>query len=76
MSGDVSLSSRRFFPDRAYLAPANGTVIAQSASDSETTEVAESDGGVHPHLGRREPCARSSGAAPTILRRLAPGATA
>ena len=42
-------------PSKADLAHANGTVIAPPASDSETTELAESDGDVHPHLRQREP---------------------
>jgi len=40
-----------FLRDRGCLAQANGTAIAQPASGSETTEIAESYGGVHPHLG-------------------------
>jgi hypothetical protein len=44
-----------FLPDRGYLTCTNGISIAQPASGSETTELAESDGDVHPHLRQREP---------------------
>ena len=37
---------------------------ARPASDSENTELAESDAGVHLHLRQRDPCAQSSGADP------------
>ena len=44
-----------FVTDRGYLTCTNGIAIAEPASGSETTELAESHGDVHPHLRQREP---------------------
>jgi hypothetical protein len=44
-----------FLPDRGYLTCTNCIAIAQPASGSETTELAESHGDVLPHLWQRKP---------------------